>query len=206
MGWSPLNPPVQDWRGRSVWLVGASSGIGRACAQALIAAQRTVDDDRFVHSLHAYFLRPGNPAIPIVFEVERSRDGGTTWNDVTKNVGMKPLATVRQITPSWHDAGTAYFTADYHMVDDRTPHIYKTTDYGKTWTTVWKCETKDFKAADALRAELTALRADVIAAVGSSSSSSGRSSRCCAPAMAWRSPQSGTTRARRAPRASTSRG
>jgi photosystem II stability/assembly factor-like uncharacterized protein len=65
-----------------------------------------------------------------------TRDGGTTWNDVTKNVGMKPLATIRQITPSWHDAGTAYFTADYHMVDDRTPHIYKTTDYGKTWKEV----------------------------------------------------------------------
>ena len=38
MGWTSLNPKVTDWRGRSVWLVGASSGIGRACAQALIAA------------------------------------------------------------------------------------------------------------------------------------------------------------------------
>lgn len=38
MGLFNLNPPVTDWRGRSVWLVGASSGIGRACAQALIAA------------------------------------------------------------------------------------------------------------------------------------------------------------------------
>ncbi len=38
MGLFQLNPPVSDWRGRSVWLVGASSGIGRACAQALIAA------------------------------------------------------------------------------------------------------------------------------------------------------------------------
>ena len=38
MAWSALNPQVDDWRGRSVWLVGASSGIGHACAQALIAA------------------------------------------------------------------------------------------------------------------------------------------------------------------------
>jgi len=69
-------------------------------------------------------------------KVWNTRDGGTTWNDVTKNVGMKPLGTIRQITPSWHDAGTAYFTADYHMVDDRSPHIYKTTDFGKTWKEV----------------------------------------------------------------------
>jgi NAD(P)-dependent dehydrogenase (short-subunit alcohol dehydrogenase family) len=38
MGFGALNQPVSDWRGRSVWLVGASSGIGRACAEALIAA------------------------------------------------------------------------------------------------------------------------------------------------------------------------
>ncbi len=38
MGLFTLNSPMTDWRGRSVWLVGASSGIGRACAQALIAA------------------------------------------------------------------------------------------------------------------------------------------------------------------------
>jgi NAD(P)-dependent dehydrogenase (short-subunit alcohol dehydrogenase family) len=38
VGWRSLNPKVADWRGRSVWLIGASTGIGRACAQALIAA------------------------------------------------------------------------------------------------------------------------------------------------------------------------
>jgi acyl-CoA thioesterase-2 len=49
---------------------------GQVLGQALVAAERTVSG-RDCHSLHAYFLRPGNPAIPIVFEVERSRDGGT---------------------------------------------------------------------------------------------------------------------------------
>jgi acyl-CoA thioesterase-2 len=48
---------------------------GQVAAQALVAAGRTVDDDRPVHSLHAYFLRPGDPNIPIVFEVDRIRDG-----------------------------------------------------------------------------------------------------------------------------------
>ncbi len=65
-----------------------------------------------------------------------TRNGGTNWTDVTANVGMKPEATVRQIAPSPFDPGTAYFTADYHLVDDRDPYIYKTTDYGRTWKNV----------------------------------------------------------------------
>jgi len=48
---------------------------GQVAAQALVAAGRTVDPDRFVHSLHAYFVRPGDPRVPIVYEVERVRDG-----------------------------------------------------------------------------------------------------------------------------------
>lgn len=48
---------------------------GQVIAQALMAAHRSVDPDRFVHSLHAYFLRPGDPSIPILYEVERLRDG-----------------------------------------------------------------------------------------------------------------------------------
>lgn len=50
---------------------------GLVISQALAATQRTVPDDRFVHSLHAYFLRPGDPAIPVVYEVDRIRDGGS---------------------------------------------------------------------------------------------------------------------------------
>lgn len=50
---------------------------GQVIAQALTAAQRTVASDRFVHSLHAYFLRPGDPAIPILYQVEPIRDGGS---------------------------------------------------------------------------------------------------------------------------------
>jgi acyl-CoA thioesterase-2 len=47
---------------------------GQVIGQALMAAQRTVED-RICHSLHAYFLRPGDPKIPILYEVERIRDG-----------------------------------------------------------------------------------------------------------------------------------
>ncbi|MGQ0479762.1 MAG: acyl-CoA thioesterase [Pseudonocardia sp.] len=48
---------------------------GQVAGQALVAAGRTVPDDRYVHSLHAYFIRPGDPRIPIVYEAERVRDG-----------------------------------------------------------------------------------------------------------------------------------
>ncbi|MFF7470339.1 acyl-CoA thioesterase domain-containing protein [Streptomyces sp. NPDC008092] len=48
---------------------------GQVAAQALVAAGRTVPADRHAHSLHAYFLRPGDPGAPIVYTVERIRDG-----------------------------------------------------------------------------------------------------------------------------------
>jgi acyl-CoA thioesterase-2 len=48
---------------------------GQVAGQALVAAARTVEPQRFVHSLHAYFLRPGDPLVPILYEVDRIRDG-----------------------------------------------------------------------------------------------------------------------------------
>ena len=49
---------------------------GQVIAQSLLAAYETVED-RVSHSLHCYFIRPGDPRVPIVFDVDRSRDGGT---------------------------------------------------------------------------------------------------------------------------------
>jgi acyl-CoA thioesterase-2 len=49
---------------------------GLVIAQALLAAYETVED-RICHSLHAYFIRPGDVTIPVLYEVDRSRDGGT---------------------------------------------------------------------------------------------------------------------------------
>jgi acyl-CoA thioesterase-2 len=48
---------------------------GEVAGQALIAAARTVGPDRTVHSLHAYFLRPGDPGRPILYQVDPARDG-----------------------------------------------------------------------------------------------------------------------------------
>jgi len=50
---------------------------GQVLAQALVAAMRTVEPGRPSHSFHAYFLRPGDPKVPIRYEVDRSRDGAS---------------------------------------------------------------------------------------------------------------------------------
>jgi acyl-CoA thioesterase-2 len=48
---------------------------GQVAGQALVAAGRTVPEDRPVHSLHAYFIRPGDPTVPLIYLVDRVRDG-----------------------------------------------------------------------------------------------------------------------------------
>jgi len=50
---------------------------GQVIGQALVAAQRTVDEARHVHSLHCYFMLPGDPSVPIIYNVDRLRDGGS---------------------------------------------------------------------------------------------------------------------------------
>ncbi|AOR34148.1 acyl-CoA thioesterase II [Streptomyces fodineus] len=63
------------FRGRSRSAVVPRVFGGQVAAQALVAAGRTVPADRPAHSLHAYFLRPGDPGAPIVYTVDRIRDG-----------------------------------------------------------------------------------------------------------------------------------
>ena len=65
---------VNMFRGQSRDLGGKSVYGGQVIGQALVAAARTVDGSA-PHSLHAYFLRPGDMALPIVYEVDRVRDG-----------------------------------------------------------------------------------------------------------------------------------
>jgi len=65
------------FRGRSQDLGFPAVFGGQVLGQALSAASRTVPDDRSAHSLHAYFLRPGDATHPIVYTVDPIRDGGT---------------------------------------------------------------------------------------------------------------------------------
>ncbi|MGA6227619.1 acyl-CoA thioesterase II [Streptomyces umbrinus] len=63
------------FRGQSRFAVVPRVFGGQVAAQALVAVGRTVPDDRFAHSLHAYFLRAGDAGAPIVYTVDRIRDG-----------------------------------------------------------------------------------------------------------------------------------
>jgi photosystem II stability/assembly factor-like uncharacterized protein len=67
--------------------------------------------------------------------VHVTRDAGKTWKNVTTAMpGMPAWGTVSIIEPSHFDAGTAYVVVDNHRLDDSHPYLYKTTDYGASWT------------------------------------------------------------------------
>ncbi len=63
------------FRGRSPQVGWQRVFGGQVIAQALVAGSRTVDPERRVHSLHGYFMLPGDPDVPIIYEVDRIRDG-----------------------------------------------------------------------------------------------------------------------------------
>jgi acyl-CoA thioesterase-2 len=87
---------------------------GQVAAQALVAAGRTVDADRPVHSLHAYFLRPGDPNIPIVFEVDRIRDGRSF--------------TTRRVVAIQHGKAIFNLAASFQVVEPGPDHAMEMPD------------------------------------------------------------------------------
>ncbi|TMV08561.1 acyl-CoA thioesterase II [Ruegeria sediminis] len=80
---------------------------GQVVAQALAAAYRTVED-RLCHSLHAYFIRPGDPSIPVVYQVDRARDGGSF--------------TTRRVVAIQHGKQILNLSASFHVQDDGWDH------------------------------------------------------------------------------------
>ncbi len=67
--------------------------------------------------------------------IQLTRDGGKTWTNVTPK-GMPEWSRVSLIEASPHQASVAYVAIDRHQNDDLRPYIYKTADYGKTWTKI----------------------------------------------------------------------
>jgi photosystem II stability/assembly factor-like uncharacterized protein len=65
--------------------------------------------------------------------VHVTRDGGTSWTDITPP-GLPKNARIDAIDPSPHAPGTAYVAAHRRLVDDFAPYVYRTTDFGQTWT------------------------------------------------------------------------
>jgi acyl-CoA thioesterase-2 len=81
---------------------------GQVLGQALVAAVRTVPADRFAHSLHAYFLLAGDPSRPIVYNVERVRDGGSF--------------TTRRVTAIQHGRAMFVMSASFHITEPGLDH------------------------------------------------------------------------------------
>ncbi|MHB8671273.1 MAG: acyl-CoA thioesterase [Acidimicrobiales bacterium] len=84
---------------------------GQVAGQALVAAGRTVLDDptpRRVHSLHAYFLRPGDPSVPILYEVDRIRDGRSF--------------TTRRVVAVQHGRAIFNLSASFHIEESGPDH------------------------------------------------------------------------------------
>src|SRR6185437_8449322 len=69
--------------------------------------------------------------------IQVTRDGGKNWTNVIGNVPNIPKGSwITWVEASRFDEGTAYTTIDRHMYGDFTPHVFKTTDYGKTWAPI----------------------------------------------------------------------
>ncbi len=81
---------------------------GQVAGQALVAAGRTVPADRPVHSLQAYFIRPGDPAVPIVYTVDRVRDGRSF--------------TTRRVTAIQHGKIIFTLSASFHQAERGVEH------------------------------------------------------------------------------------
>ncbi|HMA19937.1 MAG TPA: hypothetical protein VKO87_03995, partial [Gemmatimonadaceae bacterium] len=68
--------------------------------------------------------------------IQVSRDGGTTWTRIEKFPGVPDMTYVSRVVASSHDEGTVYATFDGHRSNDFKPYVLKSTDYGKTWTSI----------------------------------------------------------------------
>ncbi|MFG2037072.1 acyl-CoA thioesterase [Dactylosporangium sp. NPDC048998] len=81
---------------------------GQVAGQALVAAGRTVDPQRQVHSLHGYFVRPGDPDVPITYSVEKIRDGRSF--------------SVRRSVAEQHGEVIFFMSASFHRHEEGLDH------------------------------------------------------------------------------------
>ena len=102
--------PIEEniFRGQSRSAVVPRVFGGQVAAQALVAAGRTVPAERHAHSLHAYFLRPGDPGAPIVYQVDRIRDGGSF--------------TTRRVVAVQHGKPIFHLSASFQTEEDGLEH------------------------------------------------------------------------------------
>ena len=99
---------VNIYRGRNRDIGTGRVFGGQVMAQALVAARRTVDQPREAHSLHGYFILPGDLSAPIVYFVDRLRDGGSF--------------TTRRVTAIQHGRAIFNLSASFHVAEDGREH------------------------------------------------------------------------------------
>src|SRR6478672_6848340 len=98
---------------------------GQVIGQALVAACRTVED-RNAHSLHAYFLRPGDPAVPIIYNVDRIRDGGSF--------------STRRVVAIQHGQAIFSMAVSFHKHEEGLSHQVKMPEVPPQVRTYWERE------------------------------------------------------------------
>ncbi len=79
-------------------------------------------------------------------QVNLSKNGGRSWENVTNNIDMPPWGTISNIEASRYDKGTAYISVDLHQMGNFDPYIYKTEDYGKSWKMISKNIPKSYSS------------------------------------------------------------
>jgi acyl-CoA thioesterase-2 len=129
---------------------------GQVAAQALKAAGLTVSDDRHPHSLHGYFLRPGQRSLPVIYKVERDRDGrsfsarrvsavqdGGVIFDMTASFqvdepGGEYAPPLPEGVPRWDECPLEPFTHNFPLADGHIVPPTMTTDWGlEVSPTIW---------------------------------------------------------------------
>ena len=103
---------------------------GQVLAQALVAVTRTVDEDRPIHSMHGYFILPGDLAVPVVYFVDRLRDGGSF--------------STRRVTGIQHGSAIFSMSASFHGREEGVAH---------------QTQMPDVPGPESLRSELDMIRA-----------------------------------------------
>ena len=69
--------------------------------------------------------------------IQVTQDGGGHWSNVSANIPqLPPWGRISQIESSPHAAGTAYVAVDFHETDDNRPYVFRTRDFGKTWSAI----------------------------------------------------------------------
>lgn len=99
---------VNIYRGRNRDIGTGRIFGGQVLAQALIAAKRTVEPDRYAHSMHGYFILPGDLKAPVVYFVDRLRDGKSF--------------TTRRVTAIQHGRAIFNMSASFHVFEEGLEH------------------------------------------------------------------------------------